>query len=125
MVLAVMGCCGNLGGAVVPIGTRIDVGSTTGGVGIAVGCASIPSVESGTTGFGTGGPASGGCAAFSVFSSLWGAIGMSGLGTEVPGGLVTDSGQVEPTKGSLMAGVACWMSVGLSESDPSDESCRS
>ena len=99
LVLAVMGCCGNLGGAVVPIGVGTDVGLTAAEVGVAAGCASIPLVESGTTGFGTGVPASGGCAAFSVFSSSWGAIGMSSLGTEVPGGLVPDSGWVKPTKG--------------------------
>ena len=99
LVLAVAGCCGNPGGAVVPVEAGIDVGSTTGGVGIAVGCASIPSVESGTTGFGTGVLASGGCAAFSAFSSSWGAIGMSSSGTEVPGGLVLDSGRVKTAKG--------------------------
>ena len=83
----------------VPIDAGIDVGSTTGGVGVAVGCASFPSVELGTTGFRTGVLASGGCAAFSVFSSLWGAISMSSSGTEVPDGLVPDSGRVEPAKG--------------------------
>ena len=41
------------------VDARIDVVSTTRRVGIAVGCASIPSVESGTTGFGTRVPASG------------------------------------------------------------------
>ena len=66
-MLAVMGCCRNLGGAVVLVDARIDVGSTTGGVGIAVGCASIPSVESGTTGFGTGVLASGVVQLFQLF----------------------------------------------------------
>ena len=111
----------------VPIDAGIDVGLTARGVSIAAGCTSIPSVESDTTGFGTGVPASGGGATSAVSSSLWGAIGMSSSGTEVPGGLAPDSGRVMPTKGweSLTAGVPCWISVGLLESDPSDESCRS
>ena len=98
----------------VPVDDRIDVVSTTGRIGTAVGCASIPSV------------ALGGCAA-SVFSSSWGAIGMSSSETEVPGGSVLDSGRVEPAKGweSLMAGVPCSISAGSSESDPSDKSCSS
>ena len=50
------------------VGTGIGVVSSTGGVGIAVGCASIPSVESDTTSFGTRVLASGDHAA-SVFLS--------------------------------------------------------
>ena len=82
----------------VPIDAGIDVGLTAGGVSIAAGCTSIPSVESDTTGFGTGVLASGACVASSVLSSSWGAVGMSSMGTEVPGGLVLDSGWVELAK---------------------------
>ena len=126
LVLAVADCCRNLGGAEVLVDARIELGSTTRGVGIAGGCASIPSMESGTTGFGTGMSVSGGGAASAV-SSSWGVIDVSSLETEVPGGLVPDSGRVVPAKGweSPMAGVSCWISVGLLESEPSDESCRS
>ena len=110
----------------VPINAGIDVGSTAGGVSIAVGYTSIPLVESDTTSFGTGVRASGG-GATSAVSSLWGVIGMSSSETEVPGRLAPDSGRVVPAKDweSLMAGVPYWISVELSESDPSDESCRS
>ena len=119
LVLAVTGCCGNPGGAEVPVDARIELGSTTRGVSIAAGCTSIPSVESGTTGFGTGVPVSGGGAASAV-SSSWGAIDVSGSEAEVPGRLVLDSGWVMPAKGweSPMARVPCWISVGLLESDP-------
>ena len=84
LVLVVAGCCGNQGGAEVPVDTGIELGSTTRGVGVAAGCATIPSVELGTTGFGTGVPASGGGAASAV-SSSWGAIDVSSLEAEVPG----------------------------------------
>ena len=126
-MLAVAGCCGNPGGALVPVDAGIDVGLTTAGVGVAAGYVSISSAESGTTSFGTGVPASGGGATSAVSSSSWGAIGVFSSETEVPGGLVLDSGRVMPAKGwgSLMAGVLCLISVRLSESYPSDESCRS
>ena len=87
LVLAVAGCCRNPGGAEVPVDAGIELGSTTKGVGIGVGCATIPLVESGTTGFGTGVPVSGEGAASAVSSSL-GAIDVSSLEAEVPGGLV-------------------------------------
>ena len=106
-VLAVAGCCRNPGGAEVPVDAGTELGSTTRGVGIAAGCATIPSVELGTTGFGTGVPVSGGSAASAVSSSS--TIDVSSLETEVPGGLVLDTGRVMPAKGweSLLAGVAC------------------
>ena len=75
-MLAVVGCCRNPGGAGVPVDARIELGLTTRGVGVAAGCATIPSVESGTTGFGTGVPVSGGSAASAV-SSSWGTIDVS------------------------------------------------
>ena len=76
----------------------IDIVSTTGRAGVAVGCASIPSVESGTTGFEAGVLVSGGCMASPVSSSSGGAVGVSSSGAEDPGRLVPDSGRVEPTK---------------------------
>ena len=90
LLLAVAGCCRNLGGAEVLVDARIELGTTTRGVGIAAGCATIPSVESGTTGFSTGA---------SAVSSSWGTIDVSSLETEVPGRLVPDSGWVVPAKG--------------------------
>ena len=112
LVLAVVGCCGNPGSAEVPVDAGIELGSTTRRVGIAVGCATIPSVESGTTSFRTRVPVSGGGAASAV-SSSWGAIDVSSLEAEVPG-------RVVPAKGweSLMAGVPCWIWFGLLESYP-------
>ena len=55
LVLGVAGCYGNLGGTVTPVVARVDVVSAA-EVGTVVDGASTPSVESGTTSFGTGIP---------------------------------------------------------------------
>ena len=108
LVLAEAACCGNLGGTEVPI-DPVDV---------ATGCAAIPSVELGTTGFMTRVPVSEG--ATSAVSAMWGAVNAFGSEPVVPGGLDLDSGWVVSTKSweSQVVRASCWDLLGLSESDP-------
>ena len=86
-MLGVAGCCGNPGGTWVLVATGVEVVSAAGGAGIAVGCASIPSVELGMTSFEARMLCSGGCTVSSVSSSSGGAVGVSSSGAEGPGGV--------------------------------------